>query len=394
MKTKSYVVNDPQQAMDVIRRELGSDAVITSQRKIRKKGLKNLFRKPVYEVQVVYDETLIPSAKKAKEAGARKDGSAFSTFMHPDDKGWGYNDNKGKVALIDKESVDQLNSRIDSFESTLTDFLDKFQYVKRDITYDYPEDVEKLLGKLVESQVREELAHSLAKQTEKMLKEQPGANATEIMEHLLLEQFGRAEPILHKKFSQKVILMLGPTGVGKTTTTVKLAADFFVKQKKSVGIINTDTYRIGGKEQVQEYGDILGVPVEVVYYMHELEEAMKNLSDREIIFVDTVGKSPDDEEHKKELLEIVRILEPEDVLLCLSATTSFSSIMEMVDTYGIVDDYRVLITKLDETRYRGALLNISWYTQKPLAYVTTGQKVPDDIEIADIESLIKKIIRD
>jgi len=283
---------------------------------------------------------------------------------------------------------------MDTFETMMSDFLDKFTYVKRDITYNYPEDVEKLLGKLIEEQVREELAHSFAKQTEKMLREKPGAKATEIMEYLMLEQLGRAEPILHKKFQQKVILFLGPTGVGKTTTLIKLAADFYIKQKKSVGIINADMYRVGAKEQLELYGDMLGAPVEFVYYSHELEKAMENLSDREVIFVDTVGKSPNDEEHKKDLLEIVRILKPEDILLCLSATTSFASMMEVIDTFGITDDYKLLITKLDETKYRGSILNLSWYSQKPLAYVTTGQKVPDDIEIADVESIVKQIMRD
>jgi len=254
--------------------------------------------------------------------------------------------------------------------------------------------VQKILGKLIEAQVREELAHSIAKQAEQMLRQQLGANAAEIFEHLLHEQFGRPQPILHKKFTQKIVLVLGPTGVGKTTTIVKLAADFAVKQKKNVGIINTDTYRIGAQEQLQTYADILGVPLQVVYHTHELESALESMSDRDIIFVDTAGKRPGDEEHKKDLLDITRILKPEDVLLCLAATTSFASIMEMVDTYGFVDNYRVLITKLDETKYRGSLLNISWYTQKPLAYVTTGQDVPNDIEVADIESIVKQIIRE
>jgi len=401
MQVKRYHAEDMKQAMDAAIRELGSDAVMIAQKKVRRKGFKGLFRKPILEVQFAFDPATIPSAKNKKAAQAFSLDAATQGGTQPPggalnlggsgDKGWGH---KGKAATVSNEQFEQLDKRMNSFESMLTDFLDKFAYVKRDITYDYPEEVQNLLGKLIEAQVREELAHTIAKQAEQMLKNQPGTNAAEVIEHLLLEQFGRSEPILHKKFTQKVILVLGPTGVGKTTSIVKLAADFSVKQKKNVGIINTDTYRIGAQEQLQTYADILGIPIQVVYHAHELEKAMENMSDRDIIFVDTAGKRPGDDQHKEDLLEIVRILKPEDVLLCLSATTSFSSVKEMVDTYGFIDDYRVMITKIDETKYRGSVLNISWYTQKPLAYVTTGQDVPDDIEIADVEALVKQIVRE
>jgi len=389
MQIKRYHAENMKQAMDAAIRELGPDAVMMSQRKVRRKGLKNFFSKPVLEVTFTYDPATIPAVKKIAKPPVQPQEEMF--LGGSADKGWGQ---RSKGTAVSNEQFEKLDKRMNSFESMLTDFLDKFTYVKRNITYDYPDEVQKLLSRLIDAQVEIDLAHSLAKQAEQMLRQQPGVNAVEFIEHLLLEQLGRSEPILHKKFTQKVILILGPTGVGKTTSIVKLAADFAVKQKKNVGIINTDTYRIGAQEQLQTYADILGVPLQVVYHAHELEEAMEYMSDRDIIFVDTAGKRPGDEQHKDDLLEIVRVLKPEDILLCLAATTSFSSIKEMVDTYGFVDDYRLMITKLDETKYRGSILNISWYTHKPLAYVTTGQDVPDDIEIADIEALVKQIVRD
>jgi len=378
MLVKRYHARDMQQAMDTVIRELGSDAVILNSRKVRKKGFKYLFRKPVLEVMVAYDPADVPAVKKLN--------SAYNTGSMEKAQ-------KSKSAMVSSEEFERLDRRIDSIDTMLTDFMEKFSFVKREITYDYPEEVQDLLLKMIENQVREELAHSLAKETELMLRKQPGTSATEVLEHLILEQLGRPAPILHKKFTQKVILVLGPTGVGKTTTIVKLAADFSVKQKKKVGMINTDTFRIGAQEQLQTYADILGIPLQVIYWANELENALENMSDRDIIFVDTAGKRPGDEQHKEDLLEIVRILRPEDTLLCLSASTGFTAIKEMVDTYGFIDDYRLLVTKLDETKYRGTLLNISWYTQKPLAYVTTGQNVPDDIEIVDAESVAKKIVR-
>jgi len=381
MNVKRYQVESMQEAMDLARRELGSDAVMISQSKVRKKGLKNLFRKSVLEVTFTYDPTQTPSAKKL-------DMNYMPNNIESIKKEYG-----NIKSTVSSEHFEQLDKRMNSFEDKLTEFLDKFDYVKRNITYDYPEEIQDLLTKLIDAQVMDELAHSLAQEADQMQRQQPGVDAKEIVEHLLLEQFGRPEPILHKKFTQKVILVLGPTGVGKTTTIVKLAADFAVKQKKNVGIINTDTYRVGAKEQLQTYADILGAPLQVVYNLNELDDAMEAMSDRDIIFVDTAGKRPGDEQHKEDLLEIIRILKPEDTLLCLSATTSFASIMEMVDIYGFVDDYRLLITKLDETKHRGSVLNISWYTKKPLAYVTTGQDVPNDIEVADVEKITKQIVR-
>jgi len=382
MLVKRYHASDMQQVMDTVIRELGSDAVILNSRKVRKKGLKNLFSKPVMEVMVAYDPAKVPAVRKLNIAGAGAPGGDRAA-----------REQKSKPAAASQEQLEKLDLRIDSIDAMLTDFIEKFSFVKREVTYDYPEEVQQLLVQMIENQVREELAHSLAKQTEQLLRKQPETSAAEILEHLILEQLGRPEPILHKKFTQKVILVLGPTGVGKTTTIVKLAADFSVRQKKKVGIINTDTFRIGAQEQLQTYADILGVPLQVVYWASELEQALENMSDRDIIFVDTAGKRPGDEQHKDDLLEIVRILRPEDILMCMAATTGFASMKEMVDTYGFVDDYRLMVTKIDETKYRGPLLNISWYTQKPLAYVTTGQNVPDDIEVVDVESIARLIVR-
>ncbi|MDR0490927.1 MAG: flagellar biosynthesis protein FlhF [Oscillospiraceae bacterium] len=390
MLVKRYHAKDMQQAMDTVVRELGSDAVILNSRKVRKKGLRNLMQKPIYEVMVAYDPASIPSAKKA---GASRSGSGAER-AHTERAAAERVQKEQAVHLpaVNNEQLERLDKRIDSIDEMLSGFMEKFSFVKREITYDYPEDLQELLLRMIENQVREELAHSLAKETEQMLRKQLGASAAEVLEFLVLEQLGKSAPILHKKFTQKIILLMGPTGVGKTTSIVKLAADFSVNQKKKVGLINTDTYRIGAQEQLQTYADILGIPLHVVYHADELMGALEEMSDRDVIFVDTAGKRPGDEQHKEDILNIMRILQPEDILLCLAATTGFTAIKEMVDTYGFVNEYRLLVTKLDETKHRGSLLNISWYAKKPLAYATTGQNVPDDIEIVDVESIARQII--
>ena len=387
MLVKRYHAKDMQQAMDTVVRELGSDAVILNSRKVRKKGVRNLFRKPIYEVMVAYDPAATPSAKKS--AAAKRGGAAANSAQKEREQAQAQ---ERAAQYISSEQLERLDKRIDSINDMLSGFMEKFAYVKREITYDYPDDLQNLLQKMIENQVAEELAHALARETDQMLRKQPGVAAAEVLEHLMTEQMGRPEPISHKKFTRRIILVMGPTGVGKTTSIVKLAADFSVNQKKKVGLINTDTYRIGAQEQLQTYADILGIPLHVVYNADELGGVLGEMPDRDMIFVDTAGKRPGDEQHKEDISNILRILKPDDVLLCLAATTGFTAVKETVDTYGFVGDYRLIVTKLDETKHRGALLNISWYAKKPLAYATTGQNVPDDIEVANPELMARSII--
>jgi flagellar biosynthesis protein FlhF len=401
-----------QQAMDTVIRELGSDAVILNSKKVRKKGIQNLFRKPVLEVMVAYDPAKVPPSKKAggygyggyqgvgrggaevkadREKEADKGQLSFSEHKFED--AGPAKPHQDRAVQINNEQLINLDSRISSLDSILNNFINKFSFVKRDITYDYSKEVEDLFCRLIENQVREELAHKIAKETESILKKQPGTNAVEVMEHLIFEQIGVPEPIRPKKFQQKIILMIGPTGVGKTTSLVKLAADFAIKQKKRVGLINTDTYRIAAQQQLKTYADILSIPLSIVYQDAELTEAIQSMSDREVIFIDTAGKRPGDEQHREDILKIIELARPEDILLCVSAPTSFASLKEIIDTYDFVGDYKFIVTKLDETRHRGMILNLVWYSQKKLAYYTIGQNVPDDIQIADRETVTDQMLR-
>jgi flagellar biosynthesis protein FlhF len=225
--------------------------VILNSRKVRKKGLQHVFSKPLLEVTVAYDPAKLPMAKKLGQSGGR----AYSPPKQ--DERAALKDEREalksaeekvqKAVELNREQIANLDKRIDSLDEILNNFINKFAFVKREITYDYSNDVEDMLVRLIENQVAEELAHSLAKETEQILQKQQGSHASEAMEHLILEKLGLPDPIQPKKFNQKVVLVMGPTGVGKTTSIVKLAANFSVKQKKKVGIINTDTYRIAAQ---------------------------------------------------------------------------------------------------------------------------------------------------
>jgi flagellar biosynthesis protein FlhF len=257
MLVKRYISKDMHEAMSTVIGELGPDAVILNNRKVRQKGLAGWFKKRRMEVMVAYDPNKIPSAKRFNGEAApqpRTEKKAEAPAL-PDQTGQAeapagesVPEVAGTNEPVTTEQMTLLDRRIDSLDHMLRDFMEKFSFVKRDITYDYPEKVEKLFCSMLENQVRDELAHSIARQTDAILKRQSDADAAEVMQHLLLEQLGSPDPIVHKKFTRKTVLVMGPTGAGKTTSIVKLAANFAIKQKKKVGIINTDTYRVGAQE--------------------------------------------------------------------------------------------------------------------------------------------------
>lgn len=392
MLVKRYRAKDMQEAMDTVIRELGSDAVILNSRKVRKKGLRYLFQQPMQEVMVAYDPAKTPIAKKitsAINAGVHKTETNSDLPRNQESVG----SSKDSAAQVNKQQISSLVEKIESLDQVLNGFMNKFTYIKRDISLNYSREMEELLINLVDNMVEEEVAHVLARETEQILKKQHGEKADEILEHLIMKKLGVADPIHLGKFGRKVILAIGPTGVGKTTSIVKLAANFSINQKKKVGIINTDTYRIAAHEQLKTYCDILNIPLRIVYQAEEIGEAFKDMSDREVIFIDTAGKCPGDSQHRKDIEGLIMNACPDEILLCISASTSFPALREIIDTYRYVRDVKLLITKLDEIKYRGMLLNFCCYAEKNIAYVTTGQSVPDDIEIVDPQSVARQLLR-
>jgi flagellar biosynthesis protein FlhF len=394
-----------QEALETIKRELGPDAFILSSQKVRLRGIKNLFKKPVTEVMVAYEPERKPFRRALTQSRAQMPRPLPPARTSPPPvsvpvpsvpaRPAGYRDAPPDAPerRAADEKLTELDSRLDSLDRLLSGFMDKFAMVKRDVTFDYPDEIAPFAVKLIENQVREELAHSLCRDAVGILQSRPDASPGEVMRQLIAEQFGPGEPISHKKFKRRVVLVVGPTGVGKTTTIVKLAASFSIKQKKKVGIINTDSYRIGAQEQLRTYADILDMPVRMVYNPGELADALGEMHDSDIVFIDTAGKKPGDPSQREDLEKMAGVAEPDDILLCVSAATSFASAREIIDAYDFFGDYKLLITKLDETKSRGMLLNLAWYSKKRVSYVTTGQTVPDDLAPMDAEETASSLIR-
>lgn len=191
-----------------------------------------------------------------------------------------------------------------------------------------------------------------------------------------------AGPLGLKKNGPRIIALVGPTGVGKTTTVAKLAALYSLREGHRAALVTIDNFRVGAVEQLKTYSRIMGVPIEVAATPAELEAAIELHSDKELILIDTAGRSPKDMEKIEELKGFLESKFAIEIHLCLAATTRDRELQEIVERFGVLPISRVIFTKLDESESYGCIVNAHLRTKFPLSFFTTGQRVPEDLEIA------------
>ena len=208
---------------------------------------------------------------------------------------------------------------------------------------------------------------------------------------ILRDIFERDILVTNKGLKGKVVLV-GPTGVGKTTTIAKLAGRLALVEKKKVGLITIDTYRIGAIEQLKTYAEIMNIPFKVVITIKEMEDAIESMSDCDVVLIDTTGRSSKNTMQISELRAFVQKAEPDYVNMVISATTKNKDIKSILKGYSELEYGSVIITKLDETTVYGSIYNISRNANKPVSFITTGQNVPDDIKVSTKEELTRFIL--
>ena len=198
-------------------------------------------------------------------------------------------------------------------------------------------------------------------------------------------------PIKLESAGPKVVALVGPTGAGKTTTIAKLAARFALQQKKKVAMVSLDTYRMGAWEQLESYGELMRVPVSLATDRNEFARIMQEHQDKDVVLVDTMGKSHRDLDYCKRLKQVLEAVPQVETHLVQSATAQESVVTECFKQFAPLGIDRVLFTKLDEAVHFGLLFNCSVRYQIPFSYFTTGQSVPEDIEVAEQDKVIRLI---
>jgi flagellar biosynthesis protein FlhF len=259
-----------------------------------------------------------------------------------------------------------------------------------------PEELLEHYTKLVQNEVTDELAQDILRTLHREIRPEYLSQVKYVREKLtdhIERLIPSSGPITRRqRHGPHVLALIGPTGVGKTTTLAKIAANLKLKEGHRVGLITLDTYRIAAVDQLKRYADIIGSPLKVVGNPEELRDAMATMSGMDFVLIDTAGRSPNDVMKLNELRELLGTIQPDEVHLVLSSTSAPTCLELAVQRFSDVRVDRVIFTKLDEAVHVGVVLNVMRKINKSLSYVTTGQNVPNDIELGRGRMVAKMIL--
>jgi flagellar biosynthesis protein FlhF len=258
-----------------------------------------------------------------------------------------------------------------------------------------PSELDDLIDLLVEQGIDKQAAATIARFAAQQMNDRQRQEPQLCREYLtetVANLVNSTGPLWQKGDPQKRISLIGPTGVGKTTTIAKLAAEAITTAGARVALVTIDTYRIAAVEQLKVYGEIMGLPVEVVLSPEQLQEAFRRHRDKDLILIDTAGRSPRDDERIAELNEFLGQGSQVENCLVLAAPTDERLQQKSLEAFSKLPISRLIFTKLDETDRCGALINLPTRSNLPLAYLTDGQQVPEDLLLAEPKTVAELVM--
>jgi flagellar biosynthesis protein FlhF len=342
-------------------------------------------------LKVVYAKNRLSGAETATRSGGAAGGGIGS--------GGGVNsETRQMAATLAREPAFEIRNEIASLRTMVESLLQRTAG-NGGRRADLPAQLGLLYRQLIEQQVSDEIAMRVVDDVRAELGSEQLGNGVLVKERLMQ----KLEAMLPANLGGSVarptvgagcrsICLIGPTGVGKTTTIAKLAAAFKLRQRQKVGLITIDTYRIAAVDQLRTYANIIGVPLKVVLTPAELVAAMKEMADCDTILIDTAGRSPTDQLKLNELSGFIAAAKPTEVHLVLSSTTHQENMEAALEQFSKVRVDQIIFTKLDEAVSFGVLLNVARKASRALSYLTTGQDVPDNIEAGQPRRLARLIL--
>lgn len=429
LKVKTYIEDEYKLAYAKARKELGHNLVIIEKKEVKEGGVFGLFGKK--KVRVTFGVEVLKSNKNSRKNSSNEDQDLIKALRDVAVKHM----NELKEESPPKEAFKPLVSEL--FNNTSKEDIGIYSPFKKEIKKSF-EEIQKELKLTSQEKIIEtknidydeiDQIEKIRLELEKELKKAIGATITtkniqqskedefDLVDFLRENEFSKESAlevdayfnekghdkknyqlglreyfmsiikVKTEKSNEKFIMLIGPTGVGKTTTCAKIVANNW-RNEKSVGFITADTYRLEAVSQLKAYANIMRVPIEVVNKPEELPKTMEKFRDKDVVLMDTAGRSPKNKEQMEELKSYVESKgDSMETVLVLSATSKQSVLHETIEKFEYIGFDSIIITKIDETSSVNALLSIQKKFPYPFYYITTGQSVPDDIEICTKDML-------
>jgi len=379
VKIKTYVAENIQEAFYKVKSEMGKDAVILKTKYIKKGGFMGLFAKRMVEVVAAND------IKTNSELPLKQELPTFQPI------------NAKSAESVEDAEIDDLKTDIKEVKKLLSElYLDTKvrQSKKNEIDSSMPLPLKKYYDRLYEMEIDPDIIDMLINNVKNSISDadlNDSAILYETLKKEIVSFVNDTEPILLPN-KNNIVAFVGPTGVGKTTTIAKLATHFSLYKNKKVALLTADTFRVGAIEQLQHYGDLLEIPVHVIHRQEDVKEILAELKDYDLLLVDTMGFNPNDRMKIKRLKGLLDALNPDDVYVVISAATKNRDLIDILNNYRELSYNKIIITKFDETKSYGVILNALKVGNCKLSYFTMGQNVPDDIELPSAGKIASMIL--
>lgn len=375
MKIKKFEANNIETALYKVKQEMGPEALIVNTQKKRVPSKLWFFKKDIVEVTAALDVNLRDPKTKIS-----------------------FSPNLKSLPKQGKENITKFEERFSKLQKQLVDVSQLIGTIKRQLSSLHLKSMNEaytdLFNQLIINQVDQEFCEKFVFQAKDAAGDGEASFETikNEMVKVIAKEIKYKGAISINGHNRMVVALVGPTGVGKTTTIAKLAAHFSLAENKKVALITADTYRIAAVDQLKTYTDIMNIPMEVIVTPDESRAALAKHSDKDIVFVDTAGRSPNNKTQINELKEILDQLQPHQTHLVLSAATNMPDTFKAIDAFMHKSVNRILFTKLDETLTMGQILNVLIKTGIPLSYITNGQDVPEDIALYSPDKLAEMVL--
>ena len=376
MKMKKYNAPSIAEAMKLIRADLGEDAVILNSKVVVTKKFFGLVKKKSFEVVAGLDQVgkkplvpPLPDLKVSQPTGVPATIQGEPVKMQP--------------ALASNEELKQDISDLKSMMESLQ---------RQSIQSQYPDELLPFIDYLKSQELSIELITAISDELFshfKNSKEEILFDDMKTVTIAYLRDVMSNIPIGGLSGNKKYINVLGPTGVGKTTTIAKMAARAVLENKKKIGFITTDTYRIAAIEQLKTYAGLLQAPVEIVYSAEDYKKAIEKLDYADLIFIDTAGRNYKEAKYVEDLKRLIDFSDQAESFLVVSLTAKERDVEAIIEQFEHMPIEKFIFTKLDETNSIGTMFNLMIKYKKGLAYYTNGQEVPEDIEQGDLGKLFE-----